>query len=83
LTSGSANASTDATPTAAQVTVRDRPGKIYEAYVLDLSQYSGERKRRDLTMIGFSKTGSEDELRRRALIYEPSDLVSTTAGGGA
>jgi hypothetical protein len=66
-----------------RVTVRDRPGKIYEAYLLDLSQYSGERKRRDLTMIGFWKTGSEDELRRQALIYEPSASVSTTAGGVA
>jgi hypothetical protein len=55
-----------------RVTVRDRPGKIYEAYLLDVSQYSGERKRRDLTMIEFWKTGSEDELRRRTLIYEPS-----------
>jgi hypothetical protein len=55
-----------------RVTVRDRPGKIFEAYLLDVSQYSGERKRRDLKMIDFWKTGSEDELRRRTLIYEPS-----------
>lgn len=55
-----------------RVTVRDRPGKIYEAYLLDLSQYTGERKKRDMTMIDFWKTGAEDELRRTALIYEPS-----------
>jgi hypothetical protein len=53
------------------VTVRDRPGKIYEAYLLDLSQYTGERKKRDMRIIEFWKTGAEDELRRTALIYEP------------
>jgi hypothetical protein len=55
-----------------RVTVRDRPGKIYEAYLLDLSQYTGERKKRDMSMIDFWRTGAEDELRRTALIYEPS-----------
>lgn len=55
-----------------RVTVRDRPSKIYEAYLLDLSQYTGERKKRDMTILEFWKTGAEDELRRRALIYEPS-----------
>jgi hypothetical protein len=55
-----------------RVTVRDRPGKIYEAYLLDLSQYTGERKKRDLSMIDFWKTGAEDKLRRTTLIYEPA-----------
>ena len=55
-----------------RVTVRDRPGRIYEAYLLDLSQYTGERKKRDMTILEFWKTGAEDELRRRALIYDPA-----------
>ncbi len=55
-----------------RVTVKDRPGKIFEAYLLDLSQYTGERKKRDLKILEFWKTGAEDELRRTALIYEPS-----------
>ena len=55
-----------------RVTVPDRRGKIYEAYLLDLSQYTGERKKRGLTILEFWKTGSEDELRRTALIYNPS-----------
>lgn len=55
-----------------RVTVPDRRGKIYEAYLLDLSQYTGERKKRGLTILEFWKTGSEDELRRTALIYDPS-----------
>jgi hypothetical protein len=58
-----------------RVTVKDRRarGKIYEAYLLDLSQYTGERKKRDMTILPFWKTGAEDELRRTALIYAPSD----------
>jgi hypothetical protein len=55
-----------------RVTVRDRPGKIYEAYLLDLSQYTGERKKRDMKILEFWKTGTEDELRKTALIYDPS-----------
>ncbi len=55
-----------------RITVRDRPGKIYEAYLLDLSQYTGERKKRDIKILEFWKTGAEDELRRTALIYDPS-----------
>ena len=39
---------------------------------LDLSQYTGERKKRDMTILEFWETGAEDELRRRALIYEPA-----------
>jgi hypothetical protein len=54
-----------------RVTVRDRPGKIYEAYLLDLSQYTGERKKRDMTILEFWKTGADDTLRRTALIYDP------------
>jgi hypothetical protein len=55
-----------------RVTVRDRPGTIYEAYLLDFSQYTGERKKRDLNIVEFWKTGAEDKLRRTALVYEPS-----------
>ncbi len=55
-----------------RVTVRDRPGKTYEAYLLDLSQYTGERKKRGMKIVEFWKTGAEDELRKSPLIYEPS-----------
>ncbi len=44
-------------------------GKIYEAYMVDLSQYTGARKRRDLNIIDFSKTGSNEELRQAKMIY--------------
>ena len=45
-----------------RVTVRDRTGRLYDAYMLDLSQYAGERARRDFEMVKFWGP----ELRRRA-----------------
>jgi len=56
--------------------VPDRRGKIYEAYLLDLSQYTGDRKTRDMTILGFRRTGSEDTLRKTGLIYEPTPQAS-------
>ena len=54
-----------------RVTVKaSRPGQIYEAYMLDLSQYAGARKRRDLAMVEFWKADVEDKLRRVSLIFD-------------
>lgn len=52
-----------------RVTVRDRAGRLYIAYMLDLSQYTGDRKRRGLNMIPFWTRSGSDELRRASLIY--------------
>lgn len=54
-----------------RVTVSGRPGRIYEAYMLDLSQYAGARKRRKLQMIEFWKPASKEALRKTSLIYAP------------
>ena len=54
-----------------RVTVSGRPGKIFEAYMLDLSQYAGSRKRRNLDLIEFWRTGADKALRRISLIYSP------------
>jgi hypothetical protein len=56
-----------------RVTVRERPGKLYEAYLLDLSQYTGSRKMRAMKIVEFWKTGRQDELRRARLIYDLGD----------
>lgn len=53
-----------------RVTVSGRPGKIYEAYMLDLSQYAGSRKRRGLEIIQFWEPESKESLRRASLIYK-------------
>ena len=53
-----------------RVTVKKgRAGKIYEAYMLDLSQYVGARKRRGLSTIEFWKSEATNSLRRASLIY--------------
>jgi len=54
-----------------RVTVSGRKGRIYEAYMLDLSQYAGARKRRELEIVEFWGKESKETLRRASLIYEP------------
>jgi hypothetical protein len=55
-----------------RVTVSRRPGRIYEAYMLDLSQYAGARKRRKLQLVEFWKPTSTEALRKVSLIYAPT-----------
>jgi hypothetical protein len=52
-----------------RVTVRDRTGRLYDAYMLDLSQYAGERARKDFEMVKFWGPDSDDALRKASLIY--------------
>lgn len=61
-----------------RVTVSGRSGQIYEAYMLDLSQYAGARKRRKLKMIEFWKPRSKDDLRKLSLIYAPNGRGSAS-----
>lgn len=63
-----------------RVTIPDRPGQLFVAYMLDLGQYTGERKRRGLEMIPFWR-GTE-RLRRASLIYEPWIPPSKGNGSG-
>ena len=42
--------------------------------MLDVSQYTGERKRRDIEMVEFWKEDRE-VLRKAALIYDPSQTM--------
>lgn len=55
-----------------RVTVSSRPGKVYRALLLDVSQYTGERKRRDIEMIDFWKESNKEAIRRASYIYNPS-----------
>ena len=65
-----------------RVTVSGRPGCIYEAYMLDLSQYAGARKRRELNLVEFWKAGTTEPLRRISFIYTPGGILEQTAAGG-
>jgi hypothetical protein len=53
-----------------RVTVSGRPGLIYEAYMLDLSRYTGARKQREFKIVEFWKSSSTEILRRASMIYE-------------
>lgn len=53
-------------------TVSGRAGKVYKAYMLDVSQYTGWRKRRGFEMLEFWRKGSREQLRRISFIYDPA-----------
>jgi hypothetical protein len=57
-----------------RTTVRDQPGKLFTAYMLDISQYTGERLRRDLKMIHFWRRGDLDKIRRSRYLYSLDKL---------
>lgn len=52
-----------------RVTVRNRQGRIYEAFMLDLSQYVGARKQRNLELIEFWRADRVDSLRKSSVIF--------------
>jgi len=52
-----------------RVTVRDRVHRLYDAYMLDLSQYTGARARRNFEIVQFWGKGAEDLLRKTRFIY--------------
>lgn len=54
-----------------RVTVSSKPGKIFKSFLLDVSQYTGERARRDVEMIEFWKDSEKEKLRRASSIYDP------------
>lgn len=58
-----------------RTTVRDIPGKLFTAYMLDISQYTGERRRRELEMISFWKRSELDKIRRSSYVLDVETLV--------
>ena len=54
-----------------RVTIPSRPGKVFEAYMLDVSQYTASRKKRELEIIEFWRASATERLRRTSLIYPP------------
>jgi hypothetical protein len=53
-----------------RITVSKRAGKIFEGYMLDVSQYTGSRKRHNFELVDFWKPEAIEDLRRAKLIYE-------------
>jgi len=64
------------------VTVGDRPGKKYEAFMLDVSQYTASRKKRDFEIIEFWRSDATDSIRRSGLIYKEFDGNQVVTKGG-
>jgi hypothetical protein len=58
-----------------RTTVRDAKGKLFTAYMLDISQYTGERRRRDLEMISFWNRKELDKIRRSRFVIDVATLV--------
>ena len=54
-----------------RVTVSGKKGQIFEAYMLDVSQYAGTRKRRGLREIKFWR--DDEKLRRASMIFDPEN----------
>lgn len=54
-----------------RTSVAHRKGQAYIAYMLDLSQYTGDRKKRELNMISIWAPEGEDQLRLAKYIYDP------------
>ena len=46
-----------------RVTVADKPGKIFEAYMLDVSQYTASRKIREFEIVEFWGADATDSIR--------------------
>jgi len=57
-----------------RVTISSRPGKLFEAYMLDVSQYAASRKKRKLEIIEFWRPDSTERLRRVSQIYPPTEI---------
>lgn len=58
-----------------RTTARDAPGKLFAAYMLDISQYTGERRRRELEMISFWKREELDKIRRARYVIDLASLA--------
>lgn len=53
-----------------RVNVWGKPGASFEAFMLDLSQYSGERAQRNIEIVEFWRKDSDDVLRKASRIFE-------------
>jgi hypothetical protein len=56
-----------------RISLRDGGGTHYAAYMLDVSQYTGDRKIKDVEMIPFWKSDGKDALRRGSLVFDPDE----------
>ena len=58
-----------------RTTVREIQGTLFTAYMLDISQYTGERRRRELEMIQFWKREELDKIRRAKYVLDVASVA--------
>ena len=63
-----------------RTTVRDIRGRLYTGYMLDISQYTGERRRRELQMIEFWKREEIDKIRQAKYVLDLDRLRNQEYG---
>lgn len=63
-----------------RITTKQNVGKIYRAFMLDVSQYAGERARRDVEILEFWKDNQKEKLRRKYMIYDPNWTLEDIRG---
>src|SRR5262249_12325937 len=56
-----------------RVTLKKAPGQIFEAYMLDVSQYTGSRARRGFEIIDDWHKDKGEILRRDKFVYDPKE----------
>jgi len=59
-----------------RVTLKKAPGQIFEAYMLDVSQYTGSRAKRQFEIIDDWHKDKGETLRRDKFIYDPKETSS-------
>ena len=58
-------------PVKSRVTLkRGKKGELFEAYMLDLSQYSASRKVRGFQILNLSSSAKDEDMRKASLIYD-------------
>jgi hypothetical protein len=61
-----------------RTTVRERKGELYTAYMLDISQYTGARSRRKMSIIEFWKRAELDRIRRAKYALDADALLGVS-----
>jgi hypothetical protein len=58
-----------------RATVRDWPGKLFTPHLLDISRYTGERRRRELEMISIRKRSELDKFVAAKIVLDVEQMI--------
>ena len=63
-----------------RVTARGRKGKLYSCFLLDISQYTGERMRREMRLVEFWTREGLDTIRRGKFVFDAEEEFRSVVG---